>query len=462
MTLSLKGGAPAPMAVPVAAAGISPAAVLPLSAAPRWPAGVPLGLGLVATVLLVGGFGLWSVTARLAGAVVAPGQVEVLSNRQVIEHPDGGVVGEILVKDGDRVAAGQVLLRLDGSRTRSELAIVTGQLKDLAARRARLEAERDGLQSVTFSPQVQAWAGDDSAFAAEVASERTLFRARLQALQQQTDLLSEQNKQIANRIQGTQAQLDAVNEQVTLVSAALADQKTLLAQGLAQASRVLDLERELANQQGQAGQLSAQIAELKGEATSNEISVLQLTTKRREEAVTQLRDIEAKQVQLAEQQLALTDTLSRLDIRAPVGGIVYGSKVFALHSVVRPADPLMYIIPQDQPLVVAARVAATHVDDIHPDQPVSLSFPAFDQHVTLPVTGHIQQISADVMTDEATHQSYYAVTVVPDPDALAALGPDRKLVPGMPVEAFIQTGTRSALNYLMHPLTVYFGRAFRN
>jgi HlyD family secretion protein len=429
---------------------------------PKWPAGAPLAAGIVAALLLGGGFGVWSVTTRLAGAVVAPGQVEVLSNRQVIEHPDGGVVGEILVKDGDRVAAGQVLLRLDGTRTRSELAIVTGQLKDLAARRARLEAERDGLDSVTFSPQVQAWAAEDPAFAAEVASERTLFRARLQALQQQTDLLSQQNSQIANRILGTQAQLDAVQEQVKLVSAALADQKTLLAQGLAQAARVLDLERELANQQGQAGQLGAQIAELKGETTANEISVLQLTTKRREEAVTQLRDIEAKQVQLAEQQLALNDTLSRLDIRAPVSGIVYGSKVFALHSVVRPADPLMYIIPQDQPLVVAARVAATHVDDIHPDQPVSLSFPSFDQHLTLPITGHIEKISADVMTDETTHQSYYAVTVVPDPDALAALGADRKLVPGMPVEAFIQTGSRSALSYLMHPLTVYFGRAFRN
>ena len=359
---------------------------------PKWPAGAPLAAGIVAALLLGGGFGVWSVTTRLAGAVVAPGQVEVLSNRQVIEHPDGGVVGEILVKDGDRVAAGQVLLRLDGTRTRSELAIVTGQLKDLAARRARLEAERDGLDSVTFSPQVQAWAAEDPAFAAEVASERTLFRARLQALQQQTDLLSQQNSQIANRILGTQAQLDAVQEQVKLVSAALADQKTLLAQGLAQAARVLDLERELANQQGQAGQLGAQIAELKGETTANEISVLQLTTKRREEAVTQLRDIEAKQVQLAEQQLALNDTLSRLDIRAPVSGIVYGSKVFALHSVVRPADPLMYIIPQDQPLVVAARVAATHVDDIHPDQPVSLSFPSFDQHLTLPITGHIEKI----------------------------------------------------------------------
>lgn len=427
-----------------------------------WPAGLPLILGMVAVVALIGGFGTWSVTSRIAAAVVAPGRVEVQSNRQVVEHPDGGVVGEILVKDGDRVAAGQVLLRLDGTRTRSELAIVEGQLRDLAARRARLEAERDGVEAVSFSPQVLAWAKAFPDYAAQVASERTLFRARLTALQQQSDLLTEQNKQIANRIAGTEAQLAAVQAQVKLVAAALEDQKALLEQKLAQASRVLDLERELANQQGQAGQLAAQIAELKGQAAANDISILQLGTKRREDAVTQLRDIEAKEVELSEKELADRDTLSRLEIRAPVAGIVYGSKVFAVNSVVRPADPLMYIIPQDQPLVVAARVEATQVDEVHPGQQVSLSFPAFDQHLTLPVKGRVTQISADVVTDDATHQSFYAVTVMPDPESLAALGPDKKLIPGMPVEAFIRTAERSPLSYLMHPLTVYFGRAFRN
>lgn len=428
----------------------------------QWRAGLPLTVGFLAVLALVGGFGVWSVRSEISGAVVAPGRVEVESNRQVIEHPDGGVVGQILVKDGDSVAAGQVLLRLDGSRTQSELAIVQGQLRDLAARRARLEAERDGRPAVVFGPQVQAWATQYPEYAAQLSSEQTLFKARSQALAQQTDLLREQNKQIGNRIDGTQAQLAAAQRQEKLVSDALADQQKLLGQGLAQSSRVLDLERQQATQQGQEGQLTAQIAELKGQAAANDISILQLTTKRREEAVTQLRDIEAKQVELSEKQLALQDKLSRLDIRAPVSGIVYGSKVFAVHSVVRPADPLMYIIPQDQPLVVAARVGANHIDAIHVDQPVSLSFPAFDQHETPPVTGRIDKISADVVTDNATHQTYYAVTISPDPKSLAALGPDKKLVPGMPVEGFIQTGMRSPLSYLLHPLTVYFNRAFRN
>lgn len=429
---------------------------------PSWHARLPLTIGLLAVVALVGGFGLWAVETQISGAVIAPGRLQVRSNRQVIEHPDGGVVGQILVKDGDTVKAGQVLIRLDGSRPRSQLAIVNAQLRDLAARRARLEAERDGSDTMIFSAQVQKWAEQYPDYAAELASEQTLFHARLQALQQQRELLKEQNMQIGNRITGTQAELDAARQQLRLVADALNAQKKLQSQGLAQASRVLALEREIASQKGQAGQLIAQIAYLKGQVAANDISALQLVTKRREDAVTQLRTIEAKQVQLSEQRLSLNDTLSRLDIRAPVSGIVYGSKVFAVHSVVRPADPLMYIIPQGQPLVVAARVEANQVNDIHVGQPVSLSFPAFDQHMTLPISGVVERISADVMTDKSSGKNFYAVTILPDEKSVTKLGPTRKLLPGMPAEAFIQTGARSVLSYLTGPLMVYFNRAFRD
>ncbi len=428
----------------------------------KWRAGFPLAVGILAAVAFVGGFGLWSVATQISGAVVAPGRVEVVSKRQVIEHPDGGVVDTIRVKDGDVVKAGDILVGLDGTRTRSELAIVDGQLRDLEARRARYEAERDGRDAVTFSPQVEAKAKMYPDFAAQLAGERTLFAARLLSVQQQSDLLAEQTKQIENRITGTEAELKAVQAQTVLVASALVDQQTLQRQGLAQASRVLDLSRESASQQGQAGQLAAQIADLKGQIAANGIARLQLFTKRREDAVSQLADIQAKQVELLEKQLSLNSTLSLLDIRAPVSGIVYGSKVFAVHSVVRPADPLMYIIPQDQPLVVTARVEANHIGELHSGQQVSITFPSFDQHLKLPVSGTISSISADVMSDETTHQSYYSVTVVPDTASLAKLVEDKRLVPGMPAEAFIQTGAQSPISYLVHPLAVYFSRAFRD
>lgn len=450
-------------------AGFSPAvAGSPATAAPRqpqhrdptWPARLPMAIGMISLVLLVGGFGVWSVTSRIAGAVVAPGTIQVESNRQVVQHPDGGVVGEILARDGDHVKAGDVLIRLDGSRTQSELAIVEGQLRDLAAREARLEAERDGRDAVTPVASYTGQLYDDADFAARLENEKSLFHARLDALAQESGLLKEQSGQLQTRIDGTQAQLDAVHRQVDLLSAALATRKDLLQQGLEQASHVMDTERELANLQGQVGQLTAQIAELRGQISSNSISILQLTTKRREEAVTQLRDIQAKALDLVEQELALKDTLSRLVIRAPVAGVVYGSRVFAVRSVVQRAEPILYIIPQGQPLVVAAKVDATHIDNVYIGQPVSLRITAFDQRETLPVEGRVTQISADVLTDDTTHQSYYAVRIEPDAAGLATLG-GKTLVPGMPVEAFITTGDRSPMSYLLHPFQIYFDKAFR-
>lgn len=425
-----------------------------------WKATLPMVIGWLSVLVLVGGLGVWSVWAVLAGAVVAPGTLQVESNRQVIQHPDGGVVGAIMVKDGDRVKAGDILLQLDGSKTLSELSIVEGQLHEMAARRARLEAERDGRDALVFPQDVLDLAEIEPDFSTQLDSEKTLFRARLESMTQEGDLLREQNLQISNRIDGTNAQLNAVKMQTDLLTMELADQQKLLDQGLAQSSRVLELQRQQAELLGQVGQLTAQIAELRGQSASNAISLLQLGTKRREDAVTQLREVQYKQIELSEQRLALQETLSHLDIRSPVDGVVYNSKVFAVQSVVVRAEPLMYIIPQDQPLVVAARVDALQIDKVYVGQEVSLQFAAFDQRETPQVGGKVIQVSADVITDEVTRQNYYAATIEPEPDELAKLG-NKVLVPGMPVEAFIQTGDRSPLSYLLHPLMVYFNRAFR-
>jgi len=427
---------------------------------PRWPAGLPVAAGVLALGLLLGGLGWWGVSAQLAGAVVTSGLVTVESNRQAVQHPEGGVVDEVVVKEGDRVAAGDVLIRLDGTRLRSELAIVEGQLRELAAREARLMAERDDRRALEFPAGLLELAGEVPGYGAQLEAERVLFQARREALTQEIALLDEQNVQIDNRIAGIAAQIESLDAQLALIGSELADQEALLSQRLTQAAQVLELQRERASLEGQRARSRAEIAELRGQAAGNKIAMLQLQTRRREEAVTQLRDQQFRQIDLAERRLALIETLSRLDLRAPMGGIVYDLQVFARQSVVQPAQELMQIVPQDRPLVVSTRVRPINIDEVHVGQEAVLQFSAFDQRTTPEMRGRVTRISADVLTDEATGELYYAVEILPDPEDLARIA-DLALLPGMPVEAFLQTGERSALAYLTQPLTIFFNRAFR-
>jgi len=427
---------------------------------PRWGAAKPVLAGVLALILLVGGLGVWGVMARISGAVITTGTVNVETNRQVVQHPDGGVVGEIFVDESDTVAKGDVLIRLDGRKQRSELTIVEGQLREIAARKARLMAERDSADAIDFSDHLLAEAEVNPEVAAMIKGERTLFEARRETLRQEARLLREQNNQIDQRIAGINAQLRALETQADLVGQELRDQQRLLANQLTQVARVNELKREEANLLGQIGRMEAQMAELRGQAASNDISLLQLDTRRREEAVGTLRDLQFREIELAERKLDLEDTLSRLDIRAPVSGLVYNLQVFAEQSVVRPADPLLYIIPQDQALVVSARVESLNVNDIYVGQEAALRFPGFDQKTTPELFGQVTKVSADVVKDERTGMDYYAAEIMPYPTELAKLGEDR-LLPGMPVEAFIQTGERSPIAYLAEPMLGFFNRAFR-
>lgn len=426
----------------------------------RWSGAMPLWIGIVALVVLVGGLGLWSVTTTLAGAVVAQGVVQVENNRQVVQHPEGGVVGEILVKDSDTVAQGEVLIRLDGRRLRSELAVINGQLLEISARKARLVAERDDAADISFSSAVRASMATLPETDNVLAGEATLFHARRDAMQQERNLLQEQNQQIVNRTAGIAAQLDALQVQADLLLEELENQQRLLAQQLTQAQKVNELRREHAGVLGQIGQLSADLAALNGEIASNEIASLQLQTQRREEALTQLRDLEFRQIELIERQIVLAESLERLDLRAPTSGIVYGMQVFAVQSVVQAAEPLLYIIPQDQPLVVSARIDAINIDQVYTGQEAELRFPAFDQRRIPEIRGQITRISADVLQDQTTGLSYYAAEVVPLEAELAKLG-EQTLLPGMPVESFIRTRDRTPLAYLTEPLMIFFTRALR-
>lgn len=427
----------------------------------RWPARRPVLIGLLGLALLVGGFGGWAVTARITGAVIAQGQVEVDSNRQVVQHPDGGVVAEILVEDGSRVAAGDTLLRLDPTLLSSQLLIAENQLFELMARRGRLEAERDDRMEIRFDPLLLEAAQHSPDAIDLMAGQRRLLAARAETTRNEIAQLDKRRAQIADQIGGISAQQDALAQQIDLIEEERANQQSLLDKGLAQASRILALRREAARLTGSLGDLTAQKAQAQGRITETEIELVKLRAARREEAITTLRDLNYRELELRERRAALREQLSRLDLVAPVSGVVHGMQVFAPRSVLRAAEPALHIIPQDRPLVITARIAPTDIDKLHPGQDVLLRFSALDQRSTPELTGAVLRVSADAFRDEATGVSYFEARIALPETERARLPADATLVPGMPVETFIRTGERTPLAYLVKPLTDYFARAFR-
>ena len=420
----------------------------------------PILFGLFTLLLLVGGFGLWSTTTKIAGAVVSPGRVEVEQNRQVVQHPDGGVVETIFVKNGDLVAAGDPLIQLDGTLLQSELTIVEGQFFEILARRGRLEAERDDADHLTFPAELTEAAGGRPKIAALMAGQEKLFAARQETTANEIDQLGKRRAQIVNQIEGIGAQRRSTADQLALIGQELDDLKSLLDRGLTQAGRVLALQREKARLDGVAGELDAARAEAEGKVTEIDIEILNRGSTRREEANTQLRDLGYRELELAERRRSLTEQIDRLDIRAPVSGVVHALQVTTPRSVIRAAEPVLYIIPQDRPFVIAAQVAPIHVDEVAIGQDVALRFAAFDSRTTPELFGQVRQISADALTDEVSRSAFYRAEIVLDEGEMAKLG-GRAIIPGMPVEVFIRTGERTPLAYLLKPLSEYFNRAFR-
>lgn len=421
----------------------------------------PLTTGLIVMAILFGGFGGWAVFTEIAGAVIASGRIEVDRNRQVVQHIDGGIVDDILMRDGDIVAEGDILLRLDGSSLRSELAIIEGQLFELMARRGRLEAERDGLSDVDFDPWLHVISAERPSVADTMEGQRNLFEARRDSLGREIEQLGKRRAQTQSQLTGIAAQQAATETQLVLIQEELSDQQTLLASGLAQKSRLLALQREEASLSGRIGELVAAQAEADGRITEIDIQILSLRNARREEAITELRDIRSREFELAEKRLALIERIDRLDIRAPLSGVVYDLRVFAERSVIRPADPLLFIIPQDRPLIITTRIQPTNIDQVFPGQEVSLRFSALDDRDTPQLIGTVEQVSADAFIDDQRGTSYYTAQIVLKEGEIARLPEGTVLLPGMPVEAFLRTDDRTPLAYLLKPLSDYFVKAFR-
>ena len=442
-------------------ARIQPMATTSATPAPTrtWSARGPLITGWLALLVLVGGFGAWSVFTTLSGAVIAPGQLEVEQNRQVVQHPDGGVVEAILVKEGQLVAAGDPLIKLDGGLLGSELAIVEGQYFELQARQGRLEAERDDKATITYPAEIVTAATSNPDIANQIDGQQKLFEARADTLNEQVKALDQRKGQIASQIDGVAAQKAALDTQLDLIRQELENQQSLLDKGLAEASRVLALKREDARLAGTLGEMTATTAEAQGRMTEIGIEVLKLTAARREDAQTQLRDLGYKQLELAERRRSLTEQVARLEIRAPVSGVVYGLQVTTPRSVVRPADPLMYLVPQDRPLVITVHVDPLSINEVHEGQDVRLLFPTFNARIAPEINGTVTRVSADAFTDQNRGISFYRAEIVLNEGEAAKLG--QALIPGMPVQAFIRTTDHTPLEYLMQPFTDYFRHAFR-
>jgi HlyD family secretion protein len=426
----------------------------------KFSARLPLIVGFAAVALLLGGVGAWSVGTQIAGAVVVRGLVKVESDRQVVQHPDGGVVGEILARDGDVVQAGDVLIRLDGVYLQSELAIVERQLTEIFARRVRLVAERDDADALEFDALPDFSMISSKIAQDQIDGQRRLFEARRASMAQKTQQLTEQQAQIERQIDGVQAQITSTERQLALIAKELADVQSLFDRGLSKAARVLELQREQARLEGEMGRLVSAVAEAKTRISGLAIEIVGLADLRREESISRLRDLLYSEIELEERRVSLTERLARLDVRAPVSGTVFGSRIFAVQSVIQSADPILFLVPSDQPLQISVRVAPIDIEQVFPGQNVAIAFTSFNRRTTPEVPGTVVRVAADADVDEATGQAFYEAILLPDPEALAAIE-DITLLPGMPVEAFLRTEDRTPLAYLVQPLSVYFNRAFR-
>ncbi len=420
-----------------------------------------LCLGLLSLLILVGGFGIWSVGTQISGAIIASGRIEVDRNRQVVQHLYGGTVAQILVHEGDSILAGDPLIQLDDTLITSEISILERQLYEFMARRGRLESERDDLGAINFEKELVEVANRKSDIADLIAGQKRLFYSRKTSLQKEIEQFSRQKTQISDQIKGFEAQHAALTLQLELINEELSNQQNLLDRGLAQASRVLNLQREEAQLAGQIGELLANKAQAEGRMTEIDIEILKNQELRREEAISSLRDIQFKEMEILEQRNILRERQARLTIKAPVSGVVYGMNVFAERSVIRPADPLLYIVPQDRPLVIAAQVEPIHIEQVLVGQGVTLRFSTFDQRTTPELYGHVHQVSADIFVDETTQQSYYRAEILVNDGEHLKLPENLVLIPGMPVESFIKTQDRTPLAYLVQPFTDYLAKAFR-
>jgi len=418
--------------------------------------------GIGVAFLLVGGVGGWGATAEIAGAVIATGQLVVDTNVKKVQHPSVGIVKELRVRTGDHVKAGDLLIRLDDTQIRANLDVVVHQLDELAARRARDEAERDGADQVRFPLELLA-RQSDPIVARVIEGERNLFLIRRSARTGQKAQLRAQIGELDEQIRGQREQLAAKDKEIEWVRQELKGTRELFQKNLIQLGRLSSLEREAARLDGDHGVLLAQIAQNRGKVAETELRIIQVDEDLRTEVSKDMSENRAKTSELSERRIAAEDQLRRVEIRAPHDGYVHELAVHTVGGVIKEGEPIMLIVPDKEKLLVEAKVQPQDIDQLYVGQPATLRFSTFNQRTTPELNGTVSLMSPDVVQDTKAgpnSSSYYMVRVKIPPEEIARLG-DVKLVPGMPVEVFMRTHDRTALSYLIRPVHDQITRAFR-
>ena len=414
----------------------------------------------VAMIALFGGtVGLWAGTTTLSGAVIAGGQFVVDTSIKKVQHATGGIVGELKVRDGDRVQAGDLLVRLDETLTRANLQVVSKQLDEYLGRQVRLEAERDGASEIQLPPEF-AHRLAEPAIQKIVNSERTLFEARRAAREAQKDQLKKRITQSRDEISGLRAQQDAKAREAALIVEELKGVRELYQKNLVQLPRLNALERDAASIEGQRGQLVAGVAQAESRIAETSFQIIQIDEQMRAEAMQELRDIQGKVAEYTERRVAAEDQLKRVDIRAPSPGYVHQLAVHTVGGVISPAEPVMYIVPVNESLDLEARVLPNEIDQVVIGQAATVRVHASNQRTTPDLHGSVTRISADISRDQQTGTPFYTIRVGLPPEEIKRLG-QLKLIAGMQAEVFVQVNERTPFEYFFKPLEEQVARAFR-
>jgi HlyD family secretion protein len=415
--------------------------------------------GIFVALFLVGGVFVWAATTEIAGAVLAPGTVVVESSVKKVQHPTGGVIGEIKIREGAKVKAGDLLIRLDETVTRANLQMISNQLDDLLIREARLVAERDGKDDIEL-PAAIAPRLAEPAIAKVIAAEKSLLKSRRDSREGQKAQLRERIEQLGEEILGISGQIEAKSTEIQLIGKELESLATLEAQKLVTSQKMVQHRREAARLKGEFGQLRSSAAQAKGKIAEIELQMLRVDHDGRTETVKELRETQSKVSELTERRIAAEDQLKRVDIRAPQDGVVHQNTAHTVGGVVAPGDPIMLIVPENDRLIIETRIAPQSIDQVHLDQDALIRFTAFNQRTTPELKAKVIRVAADLSKDPQTGEQYFSARLDITEEEMKRLG-DRKLLPGMPADVQIRTEDRTVLSYLLKPLMDQFEQAFR-
>jgi membrane fusion protein, type I secretion system len=415
-------------------------------------------LGAFASVCLLAGALAWAHYTQINGAVIAVGRAAVLGKPKTVQHLDGGIVEEILVTDGDRVASGDVLIRLEDTQLRANLLIYRSRLANAAALRDRLEAEQNGFEDIVFDGDLAALDLKDLEMVRR--GQGAIFESRRDVHLGRREQLEEKIRQFNNQIRGIEALVEAKQDQLASLKAELAGMIELSERGHIRKSQVLAMQRSQSDLIGQLGEHSAELARIANSIRDTELEILLAERQVREEAVTELRETNTSIEEMVQQILSTEKQLQRIEIRSPVDGIIHEMQVVTIGGVVAPGGAILQVIPTGNGIVFETRVDPSAIDQVFIDQPARLRLSAFNQQTTPELEGSVVHMSADTVVDEASGASFYRVLISSPPEQIERLG-GLEIVPGMPVEAYLQTDERTILSYLVKPFTAQVGRAFR-